>query len=432
MIYLILIGGLILRLISLNQSLWLDEATSALAAKMSLSDLFTKFLPGDFHPPLYYLILKYWTAIFGYSEIALRVSSIVFGIVTVYFVYLIGKKIFNSKTGLVASALLATSGLAIYYSQETRMYALAAMLISASVYFFLTKKWILFGIFLGLIGMTDYVSLLIIPAFFIAGRKDIKKVLLSFIPLAALFLFWLPIFVRQLSAGFSVAGSPWWNILGTVTLKNIALIPVKFMIGRISFDNKVLYGIMVTVVALLFGYFLYLSQRASKILWYWLVIPVVLGIILSFRIPALSYFRFLFCLPALYLLVAVGMEKAGKYKKAALILVLGINLFSSGYYLFNYKFQREDWRAAAIAIGTDKIVLPGSSQKEALVYYGKGNQIRDVLHLTKNDKAIWLSRYVAGIADPTDSTRLTIERLGYNKASEYDFNGVTFWKYLRK
>lgn len=432
MIYIILIVGLILRLISLNQSLWLDEATSALAARMTTSELFTKFLPGDFHPPLYYLILKYWTAIFGYSEVALRVPSIIFGVIAVYFIYLIGKKIFDSKTGLIASLLLSTSGFAIYYSQEARMYSLAAMLVTASVYFFLKKKWILFGIFLSLMGMTDYVSLLIIPIFLIIGWKDIKKVILSFIPTAALFLIWFPIFIKQLTSGLSVAGSAWWNILGTLTLKNITLIPVKFMIGRISFDNKVFYGIIVIAVSLLFGYLLFFSRKVSKILWYWLVVPIALGVILSFKIPTLSYFRFLFCLPALYLLVAAGMEKSGKYKKVALILILGINLLSSGYYLFNYRFQREDWRALAAAAGTNKIVFPASSQKEALVYYGKGSQITDALHLTKNDKTIWLSRYVVEIVDSNDTTRLAIESLGYNKASEYNFNGVEVWKYLKK
>lgn len=432
MIYLILFFGLILRLISLNQSLWLDEATSAIAAKMSLTDLFTKFLPGDFHPPLYYLTLKYWTGVFGYSEVALRVPSIIFGIATIYFVYLIGKKVLNSKAGRFSALLLSTSGLAIYYSQEARMYMLATMCVAASVYFFLTKKWIIFGIFLALVGMTDYVSLLVIPVFLIAGWKDIKKVVLSFIPLAALILFWLPVFIKQLTVGLSVAGSPWWNILGMVTLKNIALIPVKFMVGRISFDDKILYGVIVVAVSLLFGCLLYFARKIPRVLWYWLTIPVVLGIILSFKIPALSYFRFLFCLPALYLLIAYGLEKSGKYKKAFLILILGINLLSSGYYLFNYRFQREDWRAAAISTGTDKIVLPGSSQKEALVHYGKEGQITDAQHLTKNDKTIWLSRYVVKIVDPNDTTRLAIERLGYNKASEYNFNGVVFWKYTKK
>src|SRR5450830_924226 len=145
MIFLILGLALILRLISLNQSLWLDEATTALVSKMSLTNIFTKFLPGDFHPPLYYLIMKYWTVVFGYTEISLRIPSIIFGLGTIYFTYLIGKKLFNKKTGLLASILMSTSGLAIYYSQEARMYMMAAFLVSAAVYFFLKRKWVIFS-----------------------------------------------------------------------------------------------------------------------------------------------------------------------------------------------------------------------------------------------------------------------------------------------
>lgn len=68
-----LVLGLVLRLVSLNQSLWLDEATTALVAKMSFTDIFTKFLPGDFHPPLYYLLIKVWVFLFGDSEVVLRI-----------------------------------------------------------------------------------------------------------------------------------------------------------------------------------------------------------------------------------------------------------------------------------------------------------------------------------------------------------------------
>src|SRR3989344_5024320 len=101
MIYIILFFGLVLRLISFNQSLWLDEATSALVAKMSLPEIFTKFLPGDFHPPFYYLFLKLWSDIFGYSETILRIPSVFFSLTTIYLVYLIGKKLFDQKIGLI-------------------------------------------------------------------------------------------------------------------------------------------------------------------------------------------------------------------------------------------------------------------------------------------------------------------------------------------
>ena len=94
MIYLVLFFGLIFRLISLNQSLWLDEATTALVARMPIADFFTKFMPADFHPPLYYIVVHFWVRLFGASEISLRIPSIIFGILTI-----------NSSSPLITGAV---------------------------------------------------------------------------------------------------------------------------------------------------------------------------------------------------------------------------------------------------------------------------------------------------------------------------------------
>ena len=87
----VLLVSFLIRIVSLNQSLWLDEATTALVARMDLSDFFTKFMPADFHPPLYYLVVNLWSRFFGYSEIALRMPSVIFGVLTVCVVYVIAK-----------------------------------------------------------------------------------------------------------------------------------------------------------------------------------------------------------------------------------------------------------------------------------------------------------------------------------------------------
>lgn len=429
MIYLIILAGLILRLISINQSLWLDEATTALVAKMSLGDIFTRFLPGDFHPPLYYLAIKYWTALFGYSEISLRIPSVIFGLGTIYLTCLIAKKIFSNRIALSSAVLIATSGLSIYYSQEARMYSLAAFLVAALVYLFLQKNWIFFSIVLVLLAATDYVSLFVLPAFWLIGIKDWKKLMMSHIPLLSAFVIWFPIFQKQLLSGFSQEGSSWWNLLGPATFKNAALIPVKFIFGRISFDDKTLYGIIAVVAISLFGFILYRARKSSKLLWVWLVLPVLLGIIVSFKIPTLSYFRFIFCLPALYILMAVGFEKISKYKYLFISIILLINLSSSFYYLINTRFQREDWRSASKAIGSDTIVMPAFSQAEALEYYGKGSQIVNIKSFVGDQEQIWLSRYVWQVFDSGDTSRKKVESLGYNKVLESNFNGVVFFKY---
>jgi 4-amino-4-deoxy-L-arabinose transferase-like glycosyltransferase len=421
----ILCFSVLFRLISINQSLWLDETTTAMASNMTLGDLFNKFLPGDFHPPLYYLFMKIWISVFGYSEIALRIPSIIFGVITIYLIYLIAKKFIDQKTGIIASALAATSGLLIYYSQEARMYSLAAMLVCLSIFLYLQKKWIYLGIILAIVGLTDYVALFIVPVLVMAEYKYFKRIFLSLIPLIIAFGLWMPTFLVQLKQGFLQHGTPWWELLGTMTLKNMLLIPTKFILGRISFDNKFIYGAIVLLFCLFIVFLLYKAKNANRVIWSWLFVPIIIGLMVSLKIPTLSYFRFLFCLPAFYILISVGIEKSGKYKYIFLCLIIGINIFSSGYYLINYKFHREDWREAAAMIGTDEIVLPGDSQKEALVYYGKADQI------TKNPTkdTIWLSRYVWEVVDPGNLTELKVNSLGYNKATEYHFNGVVFWKY---
>lgn len=141
MILFILTLGFLLRLINLNQSLWLDEAiTAKVVQKFGFLDIITKFSPNDFHPPLYYLFLKVWTNFFGYSEISLRLPSVIFSLITVVFVYLIAKKFISKKAALLSAFFLTINPLFVYYSQEARMYSMVTMLVAGAMYFFLTKR----------------------------------------------------------------------------------------------------------------------------------------------------------------------------------------------------------------------------------------------------------------------------------------------------
>src|SRR3989344_3043650 len=127
MIWAILIGGLLLRSFSLNQSLWLDEAINVLATQnFSLIGMITEYAKGDFHPPLFFIIIWVWNKLFGTGEIFIRLPSVIFGVLTIFFTFQIGKKIHSKALGLLSSFLLAINPLHIYYSQEARMYSLAA------------------------------------------------------------------------------------------------------------------------------------------------------------------------------------------------------------------------------------------------------------------------------------------------------------------
>ncbi len=74
------------------QSLWYDEGNSARIAERSVQ-LIVEGAAGDIHPPLYYLLLKFWRGIFGDSEAGLRSLSALCGVFSVLFSFLIGRNL---------------------------------------------------------------------------------------------------------------------------------------------------------------------------------------------------------------------------------------------------------------------------------------------------------------------------------------------------
>ena len=135
LLFVILLLAAFLRFYRLDaQSFWNDEGNSARIAERT-PDLILAGAAGDIHPPGYYLLLHYWRALFGQSEFALRALSAVAGLALVVFTYLLGRRLFGETVGLMAAFLEAISPFAVYYSQETRMYALLGAISAASTYF---------------------------------------------------------------------------------------------------------------------------------------------------------------------------------------------------------------------------------------------------------------------------------------------------------
>ena len=126
---LILLLALILRLINLGaEPYWGDEVLSLDIVRHyhnNLAEMIRYIREIEIHPPLYYILLNFWSAWFGFSELAIRSLSLVFGLATVWLVYYTGKKFYPAtKFGLVAAFLTAILPLQIEYSQEARPYVI--------------------------------------------------------------------------------------------------------------------------------------------------------------------------------------------------------------------------------------------------------------------------------------------------------------------
>ncbi|UCC62627.1 MAG: glycosyltransferase family 39 protein, partial [Anaerolineae bacterium] len=116
-----------------GQSFWNDEGNSVRLAQRSLA-LVTAGAAGDIHPPGYYYLLWAWIRLFGDSEFAARSLSVVMGLLLVAVTYALGRQFDRPALGLIAAFLSAISPFQVYYSQEARMYILAALVGAAATY----------------------------------------------------------------------------------------------------------------------------------------------------------------------------------------------------------------------------------------------------------------------------------------------------------
>jgi len=445
-----------LRLINLNQSLWLDEAIQFKSIYyFSLKDLLTVYMPKDFNPPLSYIINFSFSKIFGYSEVVLRLPSVIFAILTVWFVYKIAK-LLSFKKPYLASLLLATSGLHIYYSQEARMYSLATLAVTGSIWAlikYLKTKTNLICYFLFTLTLlySHYLAWFILPAqlilVFILKRKQLKKILLTQLFALIGFLPWLPIFLQQLKTGLSAAGAnqQWSDVVGGISFKNLSLIPVKFLIGRLPVDNNLFFITLLSLPFLLLAYLLFLTfkninkNRFSTItIFSWLILPLIMIILVSLKVPVLSYFRILYLLPAFYLILVLAIGYLPKsLQKPVIIFLLAINLISSSLYLFNSNFHREDWQqltkvlAAKNTNNSPAVIIPVVDAP--LKYYYASNIVSsDNIESILDKSEIWLVPYAQPIFDPTQKTNQKILQAGFKENYKQHFRGnLTLIQYIK-
>ena len=132
-VLLILLGAFALRLHLLGESsIWWDEGLAVWAARKSLPEI-ACWTGADVHPPLYFWLLHLWRGAAGESAWVLRFLSAAVGTAMVAAMIPLGE-LLGSGVGTGAALLLALHPFAVWWSQEMRMYSLAALLALASTW----------------------------------------------------------------------------------------------------------------------------------------------------------------------------------------------------------------------------------------------------------------------------------------------------------
>src|SRR5207245_3044149 len=110
-----------------RHGLWLDEAYAVAVARQGLGAIAPSLID-ESGPPLYYLILHLWIALFGDGIVAVRLLSILFGLLLVPATAILARRLGGERAGLAAAFLAAATPMAVQFSQETRMYTLMPLL----------------------------------------------------------------------------------------------------------------------------------------------------------------------------------------------------------------------------------------------------------------------------------------------------------------
>jgi mannosyltransferase len=115
--------------------LWADEASTYWTARASFWAI-ASGQGADGTPPLYFLILHGAIGILGWSELALRVPSILAGLALVPATYVVMRRWSSLRVALIAAGLTVASPLVHYYAVEARNYALVQLETVGIIYAF--------------------------------------------------------------------------------------------------------------------------------------------------------------------------------------------------------------------------------------------------------------------------------------------------------
>lgn len=116
------------------RGLWLDETTQVHQARLPFVEMLRQLYLQDNHPPLSHIVSWIGIRAVGDSEFAVRLPSLVFGVLLVPLLYVTAREFYNNRVGLIAAAIGAVAPLAVWYGQEARMYSQFMLLSLVTVY----------------------------------------------------------------------------------------------------------------------------------------------------------------------------------------------------------------------------------------------------------------------------------------------------------
>ncbi len=302
----------------------------------SFSELISKGVIIDAHPAGVQVFLYYWTKFFGYSEIAVKLPFIICGILSVLYVFRLGQAWFNSTTGLVCAAFVATVQYTIMYSQIARPYSSGLFLSLVMVWYWnkvvfkpedtYVKNLFLFILLSVLCAYNHHFNLLfagivgLTGLFFVRG-KFLLKYLLAGLGIFILYIPHLHIFFYQLHIG----GVGQW--LGKP--QNDFIIQYIGYILQFSILAYIAVGLLFLIGIIN----LFLKKNVLSPFYFislaWFLLPFLIGFYYSRYVnPVLQYSVLIFSFPfLLFSFFGLMPDFKSKARNALVLIVCAVNVF---------------------------------------------------------------------------------------------------------
>ncbi len=216
-------------------SFWIDEGLTLLAAEST--DLLD-FLRWDSHPPLSFLVVRGWMALFGSSDLALRLLAAIVSCISLFLFARLARAWLGDRA-VIAVALYAVAPFLVNIAHEVRMYAFVEL---ATLFVLLAARaawrapsatrWILLGVATaaatGLHYYGSFAGLAVIAQALLRrarGSLNGRAVLLTGAATAVGVAVWFPVFVTLVP---SQMANPWPRIVQT-DARSLAELPVRLV-----------------------------------------------------------------------------------------------------------------------------------------------------------------------------------------------------------
>ncbi|MCH2231680.1 MAG: glycosyltransferase family 39 protein [Crocinitomicaceae bacterium] len=308
----------------------LDEPFSIYWAQQPWADMLEMFQHEN-NPPLHFIILKFWTGIWGDSAVAVRSVSLIFSALAIIPIVKLGELVGNRRVGVILFGFYLFSSFHHYFALEARTYSLIILLFSWILFelykllFTESKSFIGLALANTLLLYAHYSGVLIVGfelvvllLFINTSIKKIKSLLLAFLVTLVLFIPGIGLMMTRVSE-FSVSNSwvpipHWTELYGNV---------FRFLNGTVGALVLILAVKILVLIAGKKYWKEYISKKFLFALLFFFV-PYLGMFIVSFLYQPVFLDRYLlFTTIPLFLIIALVADKSLEIlKKPGLIYLL--------------------------------------------------------------------------------------------------------------